>query len=286
MVRGVLRLLPLGVLAGGLMLTACSASTAGTSGTKTPIPTPTPTPAGCAAIPGFEHATAASAGGRFTDVGFPSDAVGYANAAPEANGFQYQLIHVCQVGGSAAAVQSFHGSNLPAHGWMITATFPSTGDLSTACPSGSSCYIKNDGVIRFVAVESVATTGGLTTYTVRLVIQPYAFGGGLLSPSDTFDFDPTGPGSGTADVTWSGTQIVPSGAAKLINVGLRGSLNTVSFADVAGLAYAAAPIAAATLVPGDVFAVQTTDTHFVKVRVVSHSGSQLNLEYVTYPYTF
>lgn len=290
MARGIFRSLLLGMLACGLALTACSASTAGTSGTRPPTPTlaprPTPTPAGCAGLPGFENAAAATAGRRFAEVGFPTGAVGYASAAPEANGFQYQLIHVCVTGSTAASVPSFYAASLPAHSWMTTSTFPVAGDLSTACPAPPNCYIKNDGVIHFLSVEDVATAGSLTTYTLRLVLQPYAFGGGILNAGDTYDFDPTGPGGGTLDITWSGTQIVPSGAAKLINLGLRGSLNTLSFADLAGLTYGSAPLSGAALVPGDVFAVQTSDSHWVKVRVMSHSGTQLAIEYVTYPYTF
>lgn len=267
-----------------LVLAACSAGGAATSSVTTHS---TPTPAGCATVPGFEHATTPpSAGAHFTDVGYPVGASGYATAAPEANGFQYRIVHVCAPGSSPAMTSAFYSTNLTAHTWATTATFPSAGDLSTACPHAPDCYIKNDGVIRFLTIEDAATSGPLATYALRLVIQPYAFGGALVSSGDQEDFDPTGPGGGTNDVTWNGMQLVPVGSAKLAGAGLMGSLNTLSYADTSALPFAAAPIAGSALVPGYVFGVATSDGHVAKVRVVSHTGTQLNIEYVTYAYTF
>ncbi|HEV8191369.1 MAG TPA: hypothetical protein VGP82_07765, partial [Ktedonobacterales bacterium] len=122
-------------------------------------------------------------------------------------------------------------------------------------------------------------------FTLRLVIQPLSFGGALLSPGNTYDFDPTGPGSGTDDITWTGSRLTPSSGTGLHNVGSAG-LGTVNYSDAASFTYAASPLTAGTLGPGDVFAVKTSGSHFAKVRVVSHTGTTLNIEEICYTYTF
>jgi hypothetical protein len=273
------------VLVALVAFSACG-STSGSTSAATATIAATATPAGCAAIPGFAHATTASGGTHFGDVGFPSGSVGYTSDAPEANGFQYRLIHVCVAGSSAAAVASFHATDLAAHGWMTTATYPATGDLATACPASTACFIKNDGVIRFAGVGAAATASGVTTYTAQLVIQPYSFGGALLMAGDTEDFDPTGPGGGTNDVTWTGAQLAPAGGAQLVNKGTIGSLNALAYADLAAATFSTTPIPSATLVPGDGVALRTGDGHVVKLRVTNHSGTDLTIEFVAYAYTF
>jgi hypothetical protein len=278
------RMVALTAVAIGLLLAACSGTS--TAGSATPAASATvSTTGGCASVPGFEHASTSSLGTHFTDVGFPSGAVAYLTTPPETNGFQYRLVHVCVTGSGADAVRSFYGTGVVTQGWSTTATLPSTGDLSTACTNPPYCWIKNDGVIRFLGLEDVATAGPLTTFALRLVIEPLSSGGGLLNPGDAFDFDPTGLGSGTNDVTWTGSQMTPSSGAGMHNVGL-GVLGTLTYADVAGYPYAAVPLSAGTLAVSDLFAVQTSDHHVVKVRVENHLGTQLTLQWVTYPYTF
>jgi hypothetical protein len=267
-----------------LILSACAGP--GATGGATATATRTTAAAACAAVPGFEHASAASGGARFGDVGFPIGAVAYISAVPEANGFQFRLVHVCQGGASIDAVRTFHASDLAARGWATSATFPGGGDLSTLCLSPSSCFIKNTGVIRFLDLEDVAAAGAATTYTLRLVIQPYAFGSGEVAAGAHFDFDPAGPGGGTDDITWTGSQLSPIGAAKLNGIGVRSSLNALSYADLAALPYGTTPLASGALVPGYTFAVATSDGRFVKARITGHAGSQLTVEFVAYPYTF
>jgi hypothetical protein len=278
------RLLPSCVVGITLILSACAGPAA--AGGATATATRTTAPAACASVPGFEHASAASGGGRFSDVGFPIGAVAYTSAVPEVNGFQFRLVHVCHGGASTDAARAFYSSDLAARGWATSATFPGGGDLSTPCLSPSSCFIKNTGVIRFLDLEDVAATGAATTYTLRLVIQPYAFGSGEVAVGAHFDFDPTGPGGGTDDIIWTGSQLTPTSAAKLIGIGVRSSLNTLSYADLAALSYGTTPIASGALVPGYTFAVATSDGRLVKARVATHAGSRLTVEFVAYPYTF
>lgn len=278
------RVIVFSALAIGLLLAACSG--APTAGSVTPAASATAsTTGGCASVPGFEHAGTPSLGTHFTDVSFPSGAVAYLTTSPETNGFQDRLVHVCVTGSGVDAIRGFYGTGVVTQGWSTTATLPSTGDLSTACTNPPYCWIKNDGSIRFLGLEDVATAGPLTTYVLRLVIEPLSSGSGLLNPGDAFDFDPTGPGGGTNDVTWTGAQMTPSGGTQLHNVGL-GVMSMLSYADVAGYTYAAVPLSAGTLAVSNLFAVQTSDHHFVKVRVENHLGMQLVLQWVTYPYTF
>lgn len=286
MTRGILRALVPICLLMGVALSACDASSGTASATSTPAAT---APTGCGAAPGFEHATAASGGAHFSDVGFPSGAVGYSSAgvdASEVNGFQYRAIHLCVAGGSVASVQSFHTTDLSAHGWTLTATYPVGGDLATPCPATVVCYIKNDGVIRFLSLQTPVASSGVTEYAVQLVIQPYAFGGALLSAGDAEDVDPTGPGGGTNDFTWTGTQINASGGAQLASVGALGSLNALVYGDLAGVALTTASIPGSALVPGAGIVVRTSEGHFAKLRIATHSGTDLTFDFVTYAYTF
>src|SRR5262249_25773899 len=271
--------------------------------------TATPQPANaCAAAPGFVGAKPASVGARFSDIGFPAGAVGYSSTDPEANGFQFQLTHICVAGGAPDAVRSFLSSDLPGHGWRSQDTAPVSGDLSTPCAVKPLCFARNDGALRYVVVEEIVPGAGLTIYTLRLIIQPLVAGAALLAPGQKLDLDPAGPTApaatptasssaspkpspraspsasptaGSADVTWSGGQLAPMGGAKLAAIGVKPGLNSVVYADLAGLTYEEKPLDASALAVGAVVAVQTADGHYAKAQVKGTSGG-LSLDYVTY----
>src|SRR5690242_6058940 len=86
-----------------LVLTLAIAGCAATAATTTPTTSPQ-TGNACAAAPGFVGAKPVTAGGRFPDVSFPAGSLGYTSADPEANGFQFQVIHVCLAGSAPDAV--------------------------------------------------------------------------------------------------------------------------------------------------------------------------------------
>jgi hypothetical protein len=294
-----------------LAFAGCAATSAGATSTATPQ-----TANACAAAPGFVAAKPASAGARFSDIGFPAGAVSYSSTDPEANGFQFQLTHVCVAGGAPDAVRSFLSSDLPGHGWRSQDTAPVSGDPSTACAVKPLCFARNDGALRYVVVEEIIPGAGLTIYTLRLIIQPLAAGSALLAPGEKLDFDPAGPTAqtstptiapsaspsaspkpspraspsaspttGSADITWNGGQLAPVGGAKVAAIGAKSGLNTVVYADLAGLTYEEKPLDASALAVGAVFAVQTADGHFAKAQVKG-TGGGLGLDYVTYAYTF
>jgi hypothetical protein len=302
-----------------LALAGCAATSTGAISTAT-----TQTANACAAAPGFVAAKPASAGARFSDISFPAGAVGYSSTDPEANGFQFQLTHVCVAGGAPDAVRSFLSADLPGHGWRSQDTAPVSGDLSTACAVKPLCFARNDGALRYVIVEEIVPGAGLTIYTLRLIIQPLAAGSALLAPGENLDLDPAGPTApaitptagpsaspsaspkpspraspraspsaspsaspttGSADVTWNGAQLAPIGGAKLAAIGAKPGLNTVVYADIAGLTYEEKPLDSGALAVGAVFAVQTADGHYAKAQVKGTNGG-LSLDYVTYAYTF
>jgi hypothetical protein len=299
-----------------LAIAGCAATAAATTPTTSPQTT-----SACAAAPGFFGAKPPAAGARFPDLGFPAGAVGYSSSDPEANGFQFQVVHVCVAGGAPDAVKSFLGSDLPGHGWTSQDTAPVSGDLSTPCAVKPLCFAKNDGALRYVVVEEIVPGAGLTIYGLRLIIQPLASGSASLSPGEKLDLDPAGrtgpilptatstpspsaspsaspgpkpspspspttsPSGGVADLIWNGGQLAPAGGAKLKMIGAKPSLNAVVYADLAALAYEDKPLDASALTTGVVFAVQTADGHYAKAQVKSTSGG-LSLDYITYAYTF
>jgi hypothetical protein len=298
------RALPLAALTLMFTILGCAATPAATTGT--PSPTGAQTANGCAAAPGFVDAKAATAGARFTDVSFPAGAISYFSADPEANGFQFQLAHVCVAGGAPDAVRSFLSADLPGHGWVSQDTAPVSGDLSTPCAVKPLCFAKNDGALRYVVVEEIVPGAGLTIYTLRLIIQPLATGSASLASGEKLDLDPAGPAAptatpsaspnaspspsvspsaGAADLTWSGAQLAPLGGAKLKAIGSKTSLNAVVYADLAGLTYETTPLTASALTTGALFAILTADGHYAKAQVKARSGG-LSLDYVTYAYTF
>jgi len=297
-----------------LAIAGCAATSAATTPTTSPQ-----TANACAAAPGFFGAKPPTAGARFPDLGFPAGAVGYSSSDPEANGFQFQLVHVCVAGGAPDAVKSFLGSDLPGHGWTSQDTAPVSGDLSTPCAVKPLCFAKNDGALRYVVVEEIVPGAGLTLYGLRLIIQPLASGSASLSPGEKLDLDPAGrtgpilptatstpspsasaspspkpspspspttsPAGGVADLIWNGGRLAPTGGAKLKLIGAKPSLNAVVYADLAALTYEDKPLDADALTDGAVFAVQTADGHYAKAQVKSTSGG-LDLDYITYAYTF
>jgi hypothetical protein len=294
-----------------LALVGCAATSPSTT------PTTSPQAAnGCAVAPGFVGAKPATAGTRFTDIGFPAGAVGYSSTDPEANGFQFQLTHVCVAGGAPDTVRSFLNSDLPGYGWRSQDTAPVSGDLSTACAVKPLCFAKNDGALRYVVVDEIIPGAGLTIYTLRLIIQPPASGTASLAPGDKLDLDPAGPtaptatptaspgaspsaspspkpspsptagaSGGVADLTWNGGRLAAAGGAKLKMIGEKPGLNAVVYADLAGLTYEEKPLDGSALTTGAIFAVQTADGHYAKAQVKSTSG-RLTFDYITYAYTF
>jgi hypothetical protein len=300
-----------------LVLLLASAGCAATSAATTPTTSPQ-TASACAAAPGFFGAKPPTAGARFPDLGFPAGAVGYSSSDPEANGFQFRIVHVCVAGSALDAVKSYLGSDLQGHGWVSQDTAPVSGDASTPCAVKPLCFAKNDGALRYVVVEEIVPGAGLTIYGLRLIIQPLASGSATLSPGEKLDLDPAGPSTpiatptaspsaspsaspnpspkpspsstaspagGVADLTWSGGQLAPAGGAKLKLMDGKTSLNAVVYADLAGLTYEDKPLDASALSDGAVFAVQTADGHYAKAQVRSTSDG-LDLDYITYAYTF
>jgi hypothetical protein len=282
------------IFAVALAIVGCAATSAATTGS--PSPTGAQVATGCAATPGFAEAKAATAGPRFTDVSFPAGAVGYSSIEPEANGFQFQLTHICVPGSGPEAARSFLSADLPGHGWVSQDTAPITGDLSTPCAIKPLCFAKNDGALRYVVVVEIIPGAGLTIYTLRLIIQPLATGSALLTSGQTLDLDLASPAGPTAtpiasptarvaDLTWTGAQLAPAGGAKLKAIGAKASLNAVTYADLAGLTYETTPLNTSALTTGAIIAIETADSHYAKAQVKSTTGG-LSLDYVTYAYSF
>ena len=268
---------------GAVVLGACAFG-GGTASTTTSNPTAT-TLSGCAAAPGFQTVGAATAGAHFTDVSFPAGAVGKISAAPEANGFQYQSLSACATGQTPASISTYYHTQMASQGWMAQATAPVTGDMSTACPADSVCYAKGGAAVRYVIVQTPAASGSVTTWMLQLIVQPLAFGGTELSASNhTLDVDPLGPGSGNDDLSWSGAALSLLNSGQAVSLGLKGSLNTVTCADLSGASYASSALSVGSMPPGTVIAVHTGDGHYAKARVTSVSGGALDLDYVTYAY--
>lgn len=276
--------LVLGIL-GAVVLGACALGGNSAATTTTTTTATSTTATGCAAVPGFQTAGVASAGAHFTDVPFPTGAVSKTSAAPEANGFQYQLLNVCATGQTPAAITTYYHTQMNSQKWMAQATAPVTGDLASACPAGSVCYAKGGVTLRYVVLQPPTTSGTATTWMLQLIVQPLAFGGAELSASShTLDVDPLGPGGGNDDLSWNGATLSLLNSTQAVSLGLKGSLNAVTYADLSGASYASAALSGSSLPPGTVVAIHTGDGHYAKVRVTLASGGTLDLEFVTYAY--
>ena len=276
--------LVLGIL-GAMVMGACALGGNSAATTTTTTTATSTTATGCAAVPGFQTAGPASSGAHFTDVSFPTGAVSQTSATPEANGFQYQLVNACATGQTPASITSFYHTQMVSQGWMAQGTAPVTGDLASACPAGSVCYAKGGVTLRYVVSQPPVSSGTATTWTLQLIVQPLAFGGAELSSgSHTLDVDPLGPGGGNDDLSWSGATLSLLNGAQAVSLGLKGSLNAVTYADLSGASYASATLSGSSLPPGTVIAIHTGDGHYAKARVTSASGGTLNLEFVTYAY--
>src|ERR1019366_5417747 len=114
----------------------------------------------------------------------------------------------------------------------------------------------------------------------------------VLKGTFLFDFD-TGIQGGlspNADVFWEQMtavlrQMAPQNGAKIINLGAV-DFNSLTAPTLQGLAYASTPIdgnndATNKLVSGDVFAVQTTQGNFAKVKVLNYDYD-ITIQWVTY----
>jgi hypothetical protein len=249
------------MMLGVFVIGACALGDGSTSATTTATTTTT---SGCAAVSGFQTDSPASGGAHFSDVPFPAGAVSKASAAPEANGFQYELLSACAPRQSAAAITAYYHAQMESHGWMAQSTAPVTGDLASACPAGSVCYAKGGVTLRYVVVQPPVAGGTAATWTLQLIVQPLAFGGAELDPSNhTLDVDPLGPGSGHDDLSWNGSILSLINSAQAVSLGLKGSLNAVTCADLAGAAYSSAALSGGSLAPATVIAVCTRATHIM-----------------------
>src|SRR5215469_2439153 len=104
-----------------------------TATTSSP-PTPTLAPvANCSQISAFSSAGAVSAGPHFTEVGFPSNTVGFVKQTFENNSFQFRILSECTNSTTVGAINSYYASNLPSTGFAQSSTFPYHGKASSAC---------------------------------------------------------------------------------------------------------------------------------------------------------
>ena len=143
-------------------------------------------------------------------------------------------------------------------------------------------------ILRYVAQLPVNLPPGCP----EIGAVPASFGTGTLDPTWEFDFD-TGaqavpPARG--DIWWSHIggvvyQMEPSDGARIVNVGIV-AFGELSLEDLKALSYGTDPINGSDdptnlLVPGDVFAVLTSEGNYAKVLVVEY-GAILTLQWVTY----
>src|SRR5262249_55453508 len=83
------------------------------------------------------------------------------------------------------------------------------------------------------------------------------------------------------DLLCRGTYLIPQGRAATYNLGKYGAriFKAIRSKDAAGAPYRALPIAAETLVTGDVFGVHTNGGLYAKVMVTALNGTVLSLQY-------
>ena len=263
--------------------------------TTTSAPTPTPVPVtNCSQVSGFGSAGGISAGPHFTEVGFPSGTVGFAQQPFEANSFQFRIIRACTNGTSVSAINSYYASKLPSTGFAQSSTFPYKGNASTAC-GDPYCWYKGSAhpsfqASRYVSLESVTAVGSVVTYNLRLSITPLVFNNISIQGTYYYDFDLVD----NTDVWWeqvTSTQrdMHPVNGATLANIGVT-NFGNVTAVQLEGLSYSSTPIdgnndSSNKLVNGDIWAVHTDGGHYVKVKVVTY-GYTIVIDYVLYDYTF
>jgi hypothetical protein len=123
--------------------------------------------------------------------------------------------------------------------------------------------------------------------------RPIATGTGTIIGTFHFDVDSnrfTEVASRTSDLFWQQQtavlrQMAPENGATLVNLGVR-DFDSISGETLPDLPYSTAPIPGNALgtnllVPGDVFAVRSTDGNFAKVKVVTYARD-LGVQWVTF----
>ena len=138
--------------------------------TPTPLPPPPSSATDGSQVPGFSGAGAASAGSEFSDVSFPSGSVS-TTGSTFTDVYTFQIINVCTNNSDANSVRNFFSSNLPGYGWGQSATYPYHGNVASNC-GDPYCWRKANGVVRYVSLENVNSTGSLAVYSLRLATAP------------------------------------------------------------------------------------------------------------------
>jgi hypothetical protein len=123
--------------------------------------------------------------------------------------------------------------------------------------------------------------------------RPIATGTGTITGTFHFDVDVnrfTEAASRTSDLFWQQQtavlrQMVPENGATLVNLGVR-DFDSITGVELSELRYSTAPIPGNALgtnllVPGDVFAVRSTEGNFAKVKVVTYARD-LGVQWVTF----
>jgi len=142
---------------------------------------------------------------------------------------------------------------------------------------------------QLVFVEFNGKLSRLNLFPTATVVSS---GTAVLKGTWTFDFDTgieggVGPGF---DVWWEqvtavNRQMAPQNSARIVNLGVV-NFATINAASLQGLPYSTTPIDGNNdptnkLVPGDVFAVHTTNGNYAKVEVITY-GYDLHIQWVTY----
>lgn len=140
---------------------------------------------------------------------------------------------------------------------------------------------------QLIFVEFAGKLSCLNLFRPATVVS---FGTTILKGTWTFNFDTGAQGAPGPDVWWDQEtnvlrQMVPQGAARIINLGVT-NFNAVTPAALQKLTYTTTPIvgnndASNRLVQGDVFAVHTNQGNFAKVEVLQY-GYDLKIQWVTY----
>lgn len=241
----------------------------------------------CAAVPGMEAASAATAGPHFTNVPFPPGSVSKLTAVPEINGIQYRTVTACNGGKTPAAVKDFYSKEMIGHEWFDEPYLaPLDGDAHKACPSADVCYTYlGFDTPHYVVLEPPRSVGPATTWTLRLVTMPYDSGHKELDGRhNVAELDGGIPEGEVDDLSWDGASLSLLNSAQAANLGQRDSLNSFTYDDLSGASYSSATLSAGNLIAGTVIGIHTKDDRYAKMRVTSSGGGKLGFDYLTYPY--
>lgn len=85
--------------------------------------------------------------------------------------YHFELVSVCAPAMSPDSVRAFYARQMPrTDGWAQSDTFPYAGDFSRAC-GDPYCWVwgpPGGDISRFASLESVAQSGAVTTYQLRI----------------------------------------------------------------------------------------------------------------------